>query len=55
MLQVIPSLITSNFKSKAKTKETMKLQYDVIDHMPRVPGQFVLEAVKASYSVISNA
>jgi hypothetical protein len=28
------------FRSKAKTKETMKLQYDVIDHMLRVRGQF---------------
>ena len=34
------------FQSKAKTKETMKLQYDVIDHMPRVGGQFGFAEVR---------
>jgi hypothetical protein len=28
------------FLSKAKMKETMKLQYDVMEHMPCVRGQF---------------
>ncbi len=33
------------FQSKAKTKEAMKLQYDVTDHMPYVHGQFGCDEV----------
>jgi len=31
------------FQSKAKSDDTMQLQYDVAEHMPRVVGQFGCE------------
>ena len=35
------------FQSKAKTKETMKLQYDLMIHMPCVSGQFGCAEVRS--------
>ncbi len=35
------------FQSKAKTQEAMKLQYDLMDHMPHVKGQLECEEVRS--------